>query len=55
MVFSQFPGILYLLLQLKIKAHKIKLTAMEVNISKIEIIYRNENHRTLVEMSLTKD
>lgn len=53
--FSQHPGILYLFLQLKIKTHKIKPTITKVNIGKIKIIYRNEDHRGLVEKSLIKD
>lgn len=54
-IVSQHPGILYLFLQLKIKTHKIKPTITEVNTGKIKIIYRNEDHRGLVEKSLIKD
>ena len=42
-------------MQLKIKTHKIKPTNTEVNTGKIKIIYRNEDHRGLVEKSLIKD
>lgn len=51
--FSEPLEILYLLVELKIRTHKIKFNR-EDNNSKIKIIYRNENHRSEVEMSLPK-